>query len=37
MAGNLLGLLVLQLLGDQQIRSRWEGLVTLIFDGLGPS
>ena len=41
MAGNLLGLLMLQLIGDQQIRARWEELpevlVTLIFDGLNPS
>ena len=36
--GLILGLLMLQLLGDQQIASRWEELpeviVTLIFDGL---
>jgi len=39
-AGTLLGLLVLQLLGDQEIATRWqelpEVLTTLLFDGLKP-
>jgi len=39
-AGMILGLLVLQLLGDEQVALRWEELaevlVTLIFDGLRP-
>jgi len=37
-ASTVLGLLLLQLLGDQEIAERWEGLpevlTTLIFDGL---
>jgi len=41
MAGDLLGLLILQLLGDQQLCSRSEELpellIALIFDGLNPS
>jgi hypothetical protein len=40
MTGSLLGLLVLQLLGDQQLYSRWEELpeelTALSFDGLNP-
>jgi AcrR family transcriptional regulator len=40
-AGMLLGLLVLQLLGDKEIATRWqelpEVLTTLVFDGLQPS
>jgi TetR/AcrR family fatty acid metabolism transcriptional regulator len=40
MAGTILGLLVQQLLGDQQITERWqelpEVLATLLFDGLKP-
>jgi len=39
-AGTILGLLVQQLLGDQQIAERWqelpEVLATLLFDGLKP-
>lgn len=39
-AGTLLGLLTIQLLGDQEIAVRWEELpevlTTLIFDGLKP-
>jgi len=39
-AGTLLGLLVLQLLGDEEITTRWqelpEVLTTLLFDGLKP-
>jgi AcrR family transcriptional regulator len=38
MAGAVLGLLILQLLGDQQLASQWEQLPevlsTLLFDGL---
>jgi AcrR family transcriptional regulator len=38
--GSILGLLLMQLLGDQEIASRWqelpEVLTTLIFDGLRP-
>jgi AcrR family transcriptional regulator len=38
MAGVVLGLLILQLLGDQQLASQWEQLPevlsTLLFDGL---
>src|SRR5436853_6112259 len=38
MAGMVLGLLILQLLGDQQLASQWEQLPevlsTLLFDGL---
>ncbi len=38
MAGMLLGLLTLQLLGDEVIAQRWEELpeilTTLLFDGL---
>lgn len=37
-AGNVLGLLILQLLGDEELARRWEELpevlTTLIFDGL---
>jgi hypothetical protein len=39
-AGLLLGLLTLQLLGDEVIAQRWEELpevlTTLLFDGLQP-
>ncbi|HYU76055.1 MAG TPA: helix-turn-helix domain-containing protein [Ktedonobacteraceae bacterium] len=39
-AGNVLGLLLLQLLGDQEISKRWEDLpevlTTLLLDGLDP-
>ncbi len=39
-AGMLVGLLVLQLLGDEKIAARWqdlpEVLTTLLFDGLKP-
>jgi AcrR family transcriptional regulator len=41
MAGTILGLLVQQLLGDQQIAERWEELpgvlAILLFDGLKPN
>ncbi len=40
MAGTILGLLVQQLLGDQQVAGRWEELpellTALLFDGLKP-
>ncbi len=39
LAGNVLGLLILQILGDEQIRSRWEELpdvlAEIVFRGLG--
>jgi AcrR family transcriptional regulator len=41
LAGNVLGLLVLQLLGDQEIAKRWEELpavlAALLLDGLNPT